>query len=132
MGPDDPDIPDESPSDELDLSDIEVPGLPGPTVWAKARAHVIDITPLRRSRQFRLLWIGQSVSEVGSRITMVALPFQMFELTHSTLAVGLIGLCELIPLLTLSIVGGAIADSMDRRKLLLAAHAGMIGITGLL
>src|SRR6476620_1953076 len=127
-----PEDPDQEPRPEPDLVDIEVPGLPGPTVWARARAHVIDVTPLRQSRQFRLLWIGQSVSEVGSRITMVALPFQMFELTHSTLAVGLIGLCELIPLLTLSIVGGAIADSMDRRKLHQAAHAGMIGITGLL
>jgi len=124
--------PGESQVAEPDLSGIEVPGLPGPTVWARARAHVIDVTPLRRSRQFRLLWIGQSVSEVGSRITMVALPFQMFELTHSTLAVGLIGLCELIPLLTLSVVGGAVADSVDRRKLLLLAHVGMIGVTALL
>ena len=140
MEPDDPDAPSDPNEpgerdhlpDELDLVDVEVPGLPGPTVWARARAHVIDIRPLRRSRQFRLLWIGQSVSEVGSRITMVALPFQMFELTHSTLAVGLIGLCELIPLLTLSVVGGALADSVDRRKLLLVAHLGMIGVTALL
>src|SRR4051812_34131310 len=127
-----PEDPEEERQAEPDLSDVEVPGLPGPTVWARARAHVIDITPLRRSRQFRLLWIGQSVSDVGSRVTMVALPFQMYAITHSTLAVGLIGLCELVPLLILPVIGGAIADSMDRRRLLLAAHAAMIVLTGVL
>jgi MFS family permease len=121
----------ETPPDP-DLLDVEVPGLPGPTVWTRARALFVDVTPLRRSRQFRLLWIGQSVSDIGSRITMVALPFQMYAITHSTLAVGLIGLCELVPLLTLPLVGGALADSMDRRRLLLAAHAAMIVLTGVL
>jgi MFS family permease len=63
---------------------------------------------------------------------MVALPFQMFAITHSTLAVGLIGLCELVPLLTLSILGGAIADSMDRRRLLLGANVAMMGLSAVL
>lgn len=88
---------------------------------------IIDITPLRRSREFRLLWIGQSVSDIGSRITMVALPFQVFSLTRSSLAVGLLALCELVPLLTLSVIGGAIADAVDRRRLLLWTHLAMAG-----
>jgi MFS family permease len=119
----------EPPSEPLD---VEVPGLPGTTVWARVRALVVDVTPLRRSKQFRLLWIGQSISDVGSRVTMVALPFQMYAVTHSTLAVGLIGLCELVPLLILPVVGGALADSMDRRRLLLAAHVGMMALCGVL
>ncbi|HXJ62847.1 MAG TPA: MFS transporter [Actinomycetota bacterium] len=98
----------------------------------RLRAHLVDLTPLRTSRQFRLLWIGQSVSDVGSHLTMVAIPFQMFALTHSTLAVGLIGLFELVPLLVLPVIGGAIADAMDRRRLLLLAHLVLAALSGVL
>jgi hypothetical protein len=68
----------------------------------------IDLRPLRY-RDFRRLWLGQAVSLFGSWITFVAIPFQVYDLTGSTLAVGLIALCELVPLLTLSIVSGGIA-----------------------
>lgn len=47
--------------------------------FGRARRLIVDITPLKESRQFRLLWLGQSVSDVGSRITMVAVPFQIFD-----------------------------------------------------
>jgi MFS family permease len=96
------------------------------------RGVAIDLTPLRDSRDFRVLWLGQVVSLVGRQITVVALPFQVFVLTRSPLAVGLIGLAQLIPLIPCSIVGGAIADRVDRRKLLLVTEAGMAASTALL
>jgi MFS family permease len=88
-----------------------------PPVWWRRLA--IDIGPLRRYPAFRRLFVGQTISTFGSEISAVAAPFQLYELTHSTLQVGLLSLCELFPLLTLTIVGGAIADAIDRRRLLL-------------
>jgi len=92
----------------------------------------LDLTPLRESRDFRNLWLGQVVSFVGSEITMVAIPFQLYELTHSTLQVGLLGLCDLVPLLTLAVLGGAIADALERRRLLLRSEAALALVSGLL
>src|SRR5829696_1019347 len=83
----------------------------------------IDLGPLRRHQAFRRLFIGQTISTFGSEIAAVAAPFQLYELTHSTLQVGLLSICELVPLLTLTIVGGAIADAIDRRRLLLWTEA---------
>lgn len=83
----------------------------------------LDTTPLRVSRDFRLLWAGQAASFVGSVITSAALPYQVFHQTHSSLAVGLLGVAQLGPLLAFSIVGGALADSVDKRRLLLGATA---------
>jgi MFS family permease len=82
----------------------------------------VDIGPLRRYPAFRRLFIGQTISTFGSEIAAVAAPIQLYHLTHSTLQVGLLSLCELFPLLTLTIVGGAIADAVDRRKLLLVTE----------
>jgi MFS family permease len=82
----------------------------------------VDVTPLRAYPDFRRLWIGQAISFVGGEVTFVAMPFQVFELTHSTLALGLFSLTQLVPLLTLTLVGGAIADAFDRRRLLLVTE----------
>ncbi|HEU0133018.1 MAG TPA: MFS transporter [Mycobacteriales bacterium] len=88
--------------------------------------HVaIDLSPLRTSREFRLLWSGQAVSFLGSFVTYVAVQYQMYQLTHSSLAVGMLALCELVPLLTMSFVGGALADAVDRRKLFLRAETAL-------
>lgn len=84
----------------------------------------VDTRPLRH-RDFRNLWLGQAVSSVGAAIAQVAVPFQLYSLTHSTLAVGLLGLTALVPLLVVPIVGGAVADASDRRTLLLRTEAGM-------
>jgi MFS family permease len=81
------------------------------------------VRPLRESREFRLLWGGQVVSEFGSRITLVAVPYQIFQLTGSTLAVGLVSAAELVPLLVFALVGGAIADATDRRRMLLITES---------
>src|SRR5438874_8397897 len=91
------------------------------------RALAIDVTPLRSSRDFRLLWFGHAVSFTGSVITTVALPWEVFRLTGSSLAVGLLGLAELVPLLVLSILGGAVADTVDRRSLLLGLELALAG-----
>jgi MFS family permease len=81
-----------------------------------------DLTPLRVSRDFRLLFAGNGVSYLGRQLTVVAIPFQVFTITKSSLAVGMIGLVTVVPLVTLSLAGGAIADAVDRRKLLLVTQ----------
>ena len=86
------------------------------------RALAVDVTPLRTSRDFRILWLGLLVSFTGSMLTFVALPFQVYELTGSSLAVGLLGLAELVPLLVASLWGGAVADAVDRRTVLRRAY----------
>jgi len=83
---------------------------------------LIDLGPLRRNRDFRALYVGQFVSLVGSMITYVAIPYQVFELTHSSLAVGLLGSVQLVPLLLAALFGGATADALDRRRLLLGSE----------
>ena len=84
---------------------------------------LVDTTPLRVSRDFRRLWVGQAVSFVGSMITVAALPYQVFHQTGSSLAVGLLGMAQLGPLLVFSLIGGAFADSIDKRRLLLGVTA---------
>ncbi|MEY2590162.1 MAG: hypothetical protein QOJ67_2146, partial [Acidimicrobiaceae bacterium] len=75
----------------------------------------IDVRPLRR-REFRLLWSARSVSFLGSMVTYVAVPFQMYDLTGSTAAVGLLGAVELVAILGFALVGGALADAYGRRR----------------
>jgi MFS family permease len=107
----------------------ELTDRPGWRVGLKRVA--VDIRPLR-SRHFRNLWIGQSISFFGSNITYVAIPYQTYQLTGSTVLVGLIALAELVPLLTLAVVGGTIADAVDRRRLLLATEIGLVACSALL
>jgi MFS family permease len=83
---------------------------------------LIPIAPLRDHRDFRLLYIGQLVSLLGSMMTYVALPYQLYELTHSSFAVGCLGAVQLVPLLLFALWGGAMADAMDRRTLLLGSE----------
>jgi MFS family permease len=81
-----------------------------------------DIEPLRASRDFRLLWLGQLISQAGSALRLVAIPYQIYVLTGSSLAVGLLGLFSAVPLIALSLWGGVIADRVDRRKMLLVTN----------
>ncbi len=87
----------------------------------------MDITPLRRHRDYRLLYIAQTVSFLGTMMTYVALPYQMYQLTHSSLQVGLLGLAELIPLLLTAFIGGALADSVDRRRMVIVTDILLAG-----
>ena len=90
------------------------------------RGLALDITPLRRSRDFRLLWGGELVSQIGSQFTLVALFVQVYELTKSSLAVGVIGVVQLVPMLFVSIGFGPQIDRRDRRRLLLFAQSGLM------
>ena len=85
----------------------------------------MDLRPLRR-RDFRLLYAAQSVSFLGTMVTYVALPWQMYVLTQSSFAVGALGVVELVPLLLTAFVGGALADWMDRRRLVIATELGLM------
>jgi MFS family permease len=88
-----------------------------------ARRLFVDIEPLRTSRQFRRLWGGYVVSVLGSQLTVVAVPYQVYRLTHSSLDVGLIGLAQIVPVLLGALAGGSIADAVDRRRVLLVSQA---------
>lgn len=85
------------------------------------RVAVVDIAPLQQVRGYRWLFSGMFFAQAGRQLTVVAVPIQIFALTGSTLAVGFLGLAQLIPLLLISLVGGAVADAVDRRRLLVVA-----------
>ena len=89
----------------------------------------VDIRPLRECRDFRRLWFGTGISAIGSQITTVAIPFQVYEITDSTAVVGLLGLVAVVPLLTVPLYAGAVADSVDRRKLLLLSDVALLLVT---
>ncbi len=89
----------------------------------------LDLRPLRESQPFRRLWLGQAISFIGNEISFVAIPIQLYSLTHSTLDVGLLGLCSLGPLLVVPLVGGAIADAVDRRLLVFATEVGAVFVS---
>lgn len=99
------------------------------------RRLLLDPTPLRLDPDFRLLWLGRAISTTGRQITRVALPFQVFVLTGSYLAVGAVAIVELAAILIFSLGGGAIADSVDRRRLMLWTQvllaATSLGLAGL-
>ncbi|HEX6207310.1 MAG TPA: MFS transporter [Actinomycetota bacterium] len=92
---------------------------------ARARGIAVDLTPLRVSRDYRLLWLGEMASHTGRHITVVALPFQIYQLTGSPLAIGMMGLAQVVPLVILSQIGGVIADRVDRRRLLAITQVGL-------
>jgi MFS family permease len=90
---------------------------------SRVGAFAIDLTPLRESREFRLLFAGQAVSFFGSMMTFVALPWQTYRLTGSTLASGLLGVAEFVPIFIMAFVGGALADAVDRRRMVRLTEA---------
>src|SRR6478672_9731975 len=98
----------------------------GPARRGLMSALVIDHTPLAASRDYRLLFIGQFVSGFGAAIGYVVLPWQMYRLTRSTFAVGMLGVVEFVPMLVIALIGGALADYIDRRRLALLAELGMM------
>ena len=82
----------------------------------------MDLEPVRRDREFRMLWLGQLVNGLGRQVTVVALPFELWQLTHSSLSIGLLAIVQLVPILVFSLGGGAVADAVDRRRLLIATQ----------
>jgi MFS family permease len=105
-------------------------GRPEPPERGLLARIAVDIRPLRESRDFRRLWFGVGISAIGSQITTVAIPFQLYEETGSTLLVGLLGLAALVPLLIVPIYGGAVADAVDRRRMLLLSDIAQLVVTG--
>jgi MFS family permease len=91
-----------------------------------------DLTPLRASRDLRLLIAGTVVSGLGTQATLVALPYQLYTQTRSPFLTGLLGAVEVVPLVSMSLFGGALADRYDRRKLLLADQVALVLTAGLL
>ena len=87
------------------------------------RHLVMDVSPLRRSRDLRCLVAGQLLSTVGGSLTTVAVPFQVYLLTRSSLDVGLVSLATVLPLIAGALLGGSLADAADRRKVLLGAQS---------
>jgi MFS family permease len=104
------------------------PAAPAPDA---RRRFAIDTSPLRE-RPFRRLWTGQTITVVGTQMTLVVVPFQVYSVTHSSLAVGLTSIVALVPLVVFGLLGGAIADAVDRRVLLLCTQTGTAVASALL
>jgi MFS family permease len=85
-------------------------------LWAMLRRHALDTRPMAIAPYRRLL-LGQGTAFIGSMLTQVAVPVQVYALTHSSLYVGLVGLAGLVPIVAFGLYGGAIADVVDRRSL---------------
>lgn len=92
----------------------------------------IDFAPLKKYKDFRNLWLSGLISNLGSMITYVAIPFQIKNLTHSYIAVGISGAIELLPLIVFGLYGGLLADALDRKKMLWATEAALMCLTAIL
>ena len=98
----------------------------------RLRALRVDTTPLRTSRDFRLLFLAGTVFYLGGMVSYVALPYQLYRLTGSSFAVGALGIVELVPLLFFGLYGGALADHVDRRRLLVGTGLAQVLLTAVL
>ena len=98
----------------------------------RLRAVRMDVSPLRDSRDFRLLLVAGTVFYLGGMVSYVAIPFQVYRLTGSNLAVGAIGIAELVPILVFGLWGGALADHVDRRRLLVGCGVAQVLLTSAL
>jgi MFS family permease len=93
---------------------------------------LLDLSPLKVSRDYRLLFFGQLVSFFGSMMTFIVVPWQMYQLTESSAMVGAIYLAEFVPMVCLAFVGGALADYIDKRKMLRVTEIGQTFLTAVL
>ena len=91
---------------------------------------LVDTTPLRQSRDFRLLFTGQLISMLGTQLTVVAIPFQVYGLTHSTLQVGAVSLAQLVPFLAGALSAGPVGDTVDKRRVMVWTAAASVLTSG--
>ena len=98
----------------------------GPVLRRLLSRATVDTTPLRASRDYRLLLGGELITGLGTQAALVALPYQLYVETRSAFLTGLLGAVELIPLMAMALLGGALADRHDRRKLLLLDQIGLV------
>jgi MFS family permease len=119
--------------DDLTPVDPVEPGAPveEPRPVRRRRGWAIDTSPLR-NRAYRRVFGGVAVTMLGQQMTLVAVPFQVYRLTGSSLMVGVTSVVALVPLIVFGLLGGAIADAMDRRRLLLVTSVGAAVTSGLL
>src|SRR3954447_22483716 len=87
------------------------------------RRIAVDLSVLRDNRNLRLLILGEVFSSLGAQAALVAIPYQIYTLTHSAALVGLLGIVELIPIVACSLFAGALADRIERRRLMFGAQA---------
>jgi MFS family permease len=104
----------------------------GPTLRERIAGLRVDVTPLRTSRDFRRLFAAGTVFYLGAMVTYVALPYQIYQLTKSNFAVGAMALVELVPLVVFGLYGGALADHVDRRRMLVLCGIAQVVLTGAL
>ena len=102
------------------------------TTRVSGRRLGVDLTPLRVSKQYRRLYAAGFITAVGSQATYVAVPFQLKTLTHSTLAVGSLGLVELLPLVVFGLYGGVLSDRLSRRRLIISMELVLMVATAVL
>jgi len=96
------------------------------TARSRLQRVLLDVSPLRLDRDFRWLWAGQAINGIGSQITRLALPYQVYVQTGSTLAIAALTLFQLIPILVFSLGAGSIADAVDRRRMLRITQVGSL------
>ena len=105
---------------------------PEPPSSTVRRSHFVDITPFRQSPAFFRLWLGTGIAAVGSQMTVVAVGLHIYDLTHSTGAVALVGVIGLVPMIVAGLYGGVLADTFDRRVVaIIAETVAWISVLGL-
>ena len=90
---------------------------------ADRRRLLADLTPLRESAAFRRLWTGTTLSSIGSAMTSFAVMLQVYDVSHSSFAVGAIGVAQMVPTLVVGLLCGPVVDALDRRKLVLVTSS---------
>ena len=93
---------------------------------------LLDLTPLREIPDYRRIFAAVSISNIGQQMTAVAVAIQVYDITKSSFAVGLVGMAQLLPLVVLGLFGGAMSDSYDRRTIGFVSSVGMAGSSVLL
>jgi MFS family permease len=94
--------------------------------------RLVDLRPLRTTPAFRRLWMGNTLSGIGGQLTLVAVLYQVWTVTDSAFAVGAVGLAQAIPMVVFGLIGGSLADAVDRRRLVLGTTVGQIVVASLL
>lgn len=93
---------------------------------SRSRDHLLDVRPLRASAPFRRIWLGSSLGALGQQITTVAVLYQVWELTGDPVWTGILGLVRAVPLIVAGLLGGTLADAVDRRTLVLLTSLGQL------
>jgi hypothetical protein len=97
-----------------------------PARTSRWRRIAADTTPLKESADYRRWWLGYSLSFTGTQLTQFAIPLQVYAITRSSFYVGLVGLVVVVPLVVMGLLGGAIADAVDRRRLTLVTGTALM------